>query len=275
MRGCATPCPRAAARAPAIAATPSRAPAPSTRRSFPAQRTSPYGSIIRRSGYAPVPNSHARRSPRTHCPRAFSSRSCLSHSRRFPSCACANRPCSRSRRLSSCHRVSARPCLCRSPRSCIRTRESAPSCRYPYSRSTGHSHSCSCGTHKQAARAQGRSSVAPPAGGAFVSWTLVYAARWRGMENHPLRGWRPSSAMRLAARPSGMVIVQVAGPEGEVIAMAQKANSLEHTKWPCKYHIVFTPKCRRKAIYDQYRGDLGGSSGGSANGRASRSWRGT
>ncbi|MDB8592213.1 IS200/IS605 family transposase, partial [Streptococcus salivarius] len=24
--------------------------------------------------------------------------------------------------------------------------------------------------------------------------------------------------------------------------MAQKAHSLSHTKWMCKYHIVFTPK---------------------------------
>ena len=91
----------------------------------------------------------------------------------------------------------------------------------------------------------------------FVSWTLVRAARRRGIENHPLRGWRPSSATRLATRPSRMVIVQVAGPEGKVIAMAQKANSLAHTKWLCKYHIVFTPKYRRKAIYNQYRKDLG------------------
>ena len=30
--------------------------------------------------------------------------------------------------------------------------------------------------------------------------------------------------------------------------MAQKAYSLSHTKWMCKYHIVFTPKYRRKAI---------------------------
>ena len=34
--------------------------------------------------------------------------------------------------------------------------------------------------------------------------------------------------------------------------MAQKANSLSHTKWLCKYHIVFTPKYRRKIIYNQY-----------------------
>ena len=26
-------------------------------------------------------------------------------------------------------------------------------------------------------------------------------------------------------------------------------NSLSHTKWNCKYHIVFTPKYRRKIFY--------------------------
>lgn len=39
--------------------------------------------------------------------------------------------------------------------------------------------------------------------------------------------------------------------------MANKANSLAHTKWMCKYHIFFTPKYRRKVIYNQYRKDLG------------------
>ena len=38
--------------------------------------------------------------------------------------------------------------------------------------------------------------------------------------------------------------------------MAQKSYSLAHTKWMCKYHIVFTPKYRRKVIYNQYRKDL-------------------
>ena len=38
--------------------------------------------------------------------------------------------------------------------------------------------------------------------------------------------------------------------------MAHKANSLTHTKWLCKYHIVFTPKYRRKIIYNKYREDL-------------------
>ena len=35
--------------------------------------------------------------------------------------------------------------------------------------------------------------------------------------------------------------------------MANKTNSLSHTTWMCKYHIVFTPKYRRKAIYGEYR----------------------
>ena len=26
-------------------------------------------------------------------------------------------------------------------------------------------------------------------------------------------------------------------------------NSLAHTKWECKYHIVFAPKYRRQVIY--------------------------
>ena len=38
--------------------------------------------------------------------------------------------------------------------------------------------------------------------------------------------------------------------------MANKLNSLAHTKWLCKYHIVFIPKYRRKIIYNQYRKDL-------------------
>lgn len=38
--------------------------------------------------------------------------------------------------------------------------------------------------------------------------------------------------------------------------MAKKENSLAHMKWMCKYHIVFTPKYRRKMIYNQYREDV-------------------
>ena len=42
--------------------------------------------------------------------------------------------------------------------------------------------------------------------------------------------------------------------------MSQYTNdlhSLLHTKWNCKYHVVFAPKYRRKAFYDARRVDIG------------------
>ncbi|AGA91379.1 transposase [Thioflavicoccus mobilis 8321] len=35
-------------------------------------------------------------------------------------------------------------------------------------------------------------------------------------------------------------------------------ESLSHTTWDCKYHIVFIPKCRRKVLYRQLLQHLGG-----------------
>ena len=34
-------------------------------------------------------------------------------------------------------------------------------------------------------------------------------------------------------------------------------NSLAHTKWECKYHIVFAPKFRRQIIYGKIKADIG------------------
>ncbi len=34
-------------------------------------------------------------------------------------------------------------------------------------------------------------------------------------------------------------------------------ESLRHTKWECKYHIVFIPKYRRKVLYGKLRQQLG------------------
>jgi putative transposase len=34
-------------------------------------------------------------------------------------------------------------------------------------------------------------------------------------------------------------------------------ESLNHTKWDCKYHVVFIPKCRRKVLYTELRKYLG------------------
>ena len=34
-------------------------------------------------------------------------------------------------------------------------------------------------------------------------------------------------------------------------------NSLAHTTWNCKYHIVFAPKYRRRIFYDEYKREIG------------------
>ena len=34
-------------------------------------------------------------------------------------------------------------------------------------------------------------------------------------------------------------------------------ESLSHTTWTCKYHVVFIPKCRRKVLYLELRRHLG------------------
>ena len=34
-------------------------------------------------------------------------------------------------------------------------------------------------------------------------------------------------------------------------------NSLSHTKWNCKYHIVFAPKYRRKVFYGEKKAEIG------------------
>jgi len=35
------------------------------------------------------------------------------------------------------------------------------------------------------------------------------------------------------------------------------ATSLNHSRWECKYHVVWIPKCRRKTLYGQLRKYLG------------------
>ena len=39
--------------------------------------------------------------------------------------------------------------------------------------------------------------------------------------------------------------------------MKLDTNSLAHTKWECKYHIVFAPKYRRQIIYGKIKVDIG------------------
>ena len=39
--------------------------------------------------------------------------------------------------------------------------------------------------------------------------------------------------------------------------MRNDVESLKHTRWECKYHVVFIPKCRRKALFGGIRNYLG------------------
>jgi putative transposase len=47
--------------------------------------------------------------------------------------------------------------------------------------------------------------------------------------------------------------------------MSELYQSLSHSKWDCKYHVVFVPKRRRKIIFGLTRRQLG---------RSSTRWRG-
>ena len=39
--------------------------------------------------------------------------------------------------------------------------------------------------------------------------------------------------------------------------MKDVVESLKHTRWECKYHVVFIPKCRRKTLFGGIRNYLG------------------
>ena len=41
------------------------------------------------------------------------------------------------------------------------------------------------------------------------------------------------------------------------VQMKLDVSSLAHTKWECKYHIVFAPKYRRQVIYGKIKQDIG------------------
>ncbi len=39
--------------------------------------------------------------------------------------------------------------------------------------------------------------------------------------------------------------------------MTNDNNSLAHTTWNCKYHVVFAPKDRRKIFYGEHKAEIG------------------
>ena len=51
-------------------------------------------------------------------------------------------------------------------------------------------------------------------------------------------------------------------------------QSLNHTKWECKYHVVFIPKYRRKVLYGSLRKHLGSLFRELAPAQGVRDWRG-
>jgi putative transposase len=49
----------------------------------------------------------------------------------------------------------------------------------------------------------------------------------------------------------------VCGRSKKGSTMSQDYHSLSHSKWDCKYHLVFIPKHRKQALYGQIRPELG------------------
>lgn len=70
---------------------------------------------------------------------------------------------------------------------------------------------------------------------------------------------RYAGARHLLYKNHLSIIIEVFRPllkERKGDFMAKQTNSLAHTKWMCKYHIIFTPKYKRKIVYNQYKTDL-------------------
>ena len=59
----------------------------------------------------------------------------------------------------------------------------------------------------------------------------------------------PSDRMKLVWQPQHFNI-------GGSMSM-NDVKSLSHSKWRCKYHIVFAPKYRRQIIYGRIKADVG------------------
>ena len=57
--------------------------------------------------------------------------------------------------------------------------------------------------------------------------------------------------------------------------MSQDHNRLNHATWECKYHVVFTPKYRKKLLFGQIRRQLGNVFRSSPGARNARSRKGT
>jgi putative transposase len=52
-------------------------------------------------------------------------------------------------------------------------------------------------------------------------------------------------------------VCQLQAKKSQEVNMKIDTNSLSHTTWNCKYHIVFAPKYRRQVIYGKIKKDIG------------------
>ena len=115
------------------------------------------------------------------------------------------------------------------------------------------------GSHGSGFRPPGLHQPFKPAVGGAALFRLVslHGAEAR-QTNHRYAGARRKLRPCVKAPPVGGYDtgVQVVSA-GKAAVLTNKTHSLSHTKWMCKYHIVFTPKYRRKLIYSQYRDSLG------------------
>ncbi len=100
-----------------------------------------------------------------------------------------------------------------------------------------------------------------------AGWQNVKEANSRGMTVWTAAGLRGFSVFPCEQRASDALFVlrqfsdynrgvQPLLRERKGDFMANKANDLAHTKWMCKYHIVFTPKYKQKVIYNQLKDDI-------------------
>ena len=77
-------------------------------------------------------------------------------------------------------------------------------------------------------------------------------------ENHGLCLWfrRASSDEQKEKTPFVTISLGLPTKVTKEVSKMDK-NSLAHTRWNCKYHIVFAPKYRRKVIYGKIKVDIG------------------
>ena len=73
--------------------------------------------------------------------------------------------------------------------------------------------------------------------------------------NHLLCRWFRES-FSFKEKTSEVIISVVSRPHYITKEVSMDKNSLAHTRWECKYHIVFAPKFRRKVIYDKIKTDI-------------------